>query len=69
MNSSRKRGRPRKDPNALARWTPPEGWVRVVAWVAPQERIALKRVAAEAQSSVAQLVRFAGILEAAPNLD
>lgn len=51
------RGRPRKDPNQLARWTPPEGWVRVVAWVSPQERKALKRIAIEADSSVAELIR------------
>lgn len=31
--------------------------MRVVAWVSPQERKALKRVAVEADSSVAQLVR------------
>ncbi len=41
----------------MARWKPPEGWVRVVAWVSPQERKALKRVALEADTSVAQLVR------------
>ena len=45
MTPPKKRGRPRKDPNTLARWKPPEGWVRVVAWVAPEERKALKRVA------------------------
>lgn len=52
-----KRGRPRKNPNRLARWEPPEGWVRVVAWVSPEERRALKRVAVEADSSVAELIR------------
>lgn len=57
MTPPNKRGRPRKDPKTLARWKPPEGWVRVVAWVSPQERKALKRVAVEADSSVAQLVR------------
>ena len=53
----RSRGRPRKDPERLARWTPPSGWVRVVAWVSPEERRALKRVAVEADASVAQLIR------------
>ena len=53
----RSRGRPRKDPERLARWTPPPGWVRVVAWVSPEERRALKRVAVEADASVAQLIR------------
>lgn len=53
----RKRGRPRKDPAKLARWKPPEGWVRVVAWTSPEERKALKRVALEANTSVAQLIR------------
>ncbi len=57
MSPSGKRGRPRNDPATLARWQPPEGWVRVVAWVSPEERKALKRVAVEAESSVAQLVR------------
>lgn len=57
MNERKGRGRPRKNPRQLARWEPPEGWVRVVAWVSPEERRALKRVAVEADSSVAQLVR------------
>lgn len=57
MAEPRGRGRPRKDPDKLARWTPPAGWVRVVAWVSPEERKALKRVAVEADSSVAELVR------------
>ncbi len=52
-----KRGRPRKDPNTLARWTPPEDWVRVVAWVSPEERRALKQMALETDSSVAELIR------------
>lgn len=39
------------------RWTPPPGWVRVVAWVHPDERKILKRLALEADTSVAQLVR------------
>lgn len=60
----RKRGRPRKDPDQLARWTPPKDWVRVVAWVSPNERKALKRVALEADTSVAELIRsLAGGLE------
>ena len=57
MAEYRRRGRPRKNPDQLARWQPPEGWVRVVAWVSPDERRALKRMAVEADSSVAQLVR------------
>lgn len=57
MTDQRRRGRPRKNPDQLARWQPPEDWVRVVAWVSPEERRALKRVAVEADSSVAQLVR------------
>ncbi len=51
------RGRPRKNPAQLAQWQPPEDWVRVVAWVSPEERRALKRTAADADSSVAQLIR------------
>lgn len=53
----RKRGRPRKNVDQLARWTPPEGWVRVVAWVSPEERRELKRIAVEADTSVAELIR------------
>lgn len=53
----RKRGRPRKDTEQLARWIPPEGWVRVVAWLSPEERRALKRVAVDADTSVAELIR------------
>jgi hypothetical protein len=53
----RGRGRPRKDPDRLARWTPPEGWSRLVAWVSPEEKRALKRVAVDADTSVAELVR------------
>lgn len=56
MNPPRRRGRPRKNPPGTT-WNPPEGWVRVVAWVSPEERKALKRVAVEAETSVAQLVR------------
>lgn len=52
-----KRGRPRKDPGKLARWEPPDGWVRVVAWVSLDERKALKRMAIEADTSVAELIR------------
>jgi hypothetical protein len=60
----RKPGRPRKDPTRLARWEPPKDWVRVVAWVSPDERKALKRIAIEADSSVAELIRsLAGGLE------
>lgn len=53
----RGRGRPRKDPERLATWTPPEDWSRLVVWISPGERKALKRVAVEADTSVAQLVR------------
>ena len=63
--TTRSRGRPRNDPDRLATWTPPEGWSRLVAWVSPAERIALKRFAAEADTSVAELVRAlaGGLLE------
>ncbi len=57
VDDGRKRGRPRKDPAALARWTPPEGWSRLVAWISPEEKKALKHVAVEADVSVADLVR------------
>ena len=57
MNEPPGRGRPRKDPGALARWSPPEGWSRLVAWVSPEEKKALKHVAVEAQVPVAELVR------------
>lgn len=53
----RSRGRPRNDPKKLARWKPPEDWVRVVAWVSPEERRSLKRFANEADTSVADLIR------------
>ncbi len=56
-NKKSKRGRPRKNPNQLAQWKPPEDWVRVVAWVSPEERKALKRIAVEGDTSVAQLIR------------
>ncbi|HYP99400.1 MAG TPA: hypothetical protein VER96_12085 [Polyangiaceae bacterium] len=52
-----KRGRPRKQPEKLAVWSPPDDWSRLVVWVSPAERKALKRVALEADTSVAQLVR------------
>lgn len=54
------RGRPRKEPGKLSRWTPPKDWVRVVAWVSPDDRKALKKVAVEADTSVAELVRALG---------
>jgi len=51
------RGRPRKDPEKLATWTPPSDWSRLVVWISDDERKALKRVAVEADTSVAQLIR------------
>lgn len=57
IEKKKRLGRPRKDKNKLARWEPPEGWVRVVAWVSPEERKALKRFAVESDSSVADLIR------------
>ncbi len=53
----RTRGRPRINPDKLVRWKPPEDWVRVVAWVSPEERKSLKRFATEADTSVAELIR------------
>ena len=53
----KKRGRPRKDPERLATWKPPEGWGRLVVWMSPQERKALKQVALDADVTVADLVR------------
>jgi hypothetical protein len=50
-------GRPRKDPERLARWTPPAGWSRLVAWVSAEEKAALKQVAVQTRVSVADLVR------------
>ncbi|WNM34823.1 hypothetical protein RKE30_32865 [Streptomyces sp. Li-HN-5-11] len=70
MSETRGRGRPRKDPEKLARWTPPDGWSRLVAWVSPEEKKALKHVAVEAEVSVADLVRSlagglaAGVIDA-----
>lgn len=57
MPETRGPGRPRKNPAALARWTPPEGWSRLIAWISPEEKKALKRIAVEADVSVADLVR------------
>jgi hypothetical protein len=58
MSDAKKpRGRPRKDPDSLAQWHPPEGWVRVVAWVSEDERKSLKRIAIDADVSVAELIR------------
>jgi len=54
---AKKRGRPRNNPESLARWEPPPGWVRVVAWVSPDERKALKRFAVDSDTSVADLIR------------
>lgn len=53
----RGRGRPRKEPGKLAQWNPPEDWVRVVAWVSPADKTSLKKLAAETNTSIAQLVR------------
>jgi hypothetical protein len=70
MTEARGRGRPRKDPQKLARWTPPEGWSRLVAWVSPEEKKTLKRFAVEAEVPVADLVRSlagglaAGVIDA-----
>jgi hypothetical protein len=57
MAAARKRGRPRKNPEQLASWVPPADWSRLVVWISAPERKALKRVAVEADTSVAQLVR------------
>jgi hypothetical protein len=52
------RGRPRKRADGeLAKWVAPAGWSRLVVWVSEEERRALKRVAVEADTSVAALVR------------
>jgi hypothetical protein len=63
------RGRPRHNPNQLARWSPPEGWVRVVAWVSPEERKALKYAALESDTSVASLIRSLASALSAKTLD
>lgn len=52
-----RRGRPRKDPARLAAWVPPQDWSRLVVWISDKERKALKRIALEADTSVAQLIR------------
>jgi hypothetical protein len=52
-----RRGRPRNDPDRLARWVPPDGWSRLIAWISPEEKRALKRVAVDADTSVADLIR------------
>lgn len=52
-----RRGRPRRDPERLATWQPPPGWGRLVVWLSAEERRALKVVAAEADTTVADLVR------------
>lgn len=57
MNEPKKRGRPRKNPGELAQWVPPESWSRLVVWISAEERKALKRVAVEADTSVAHLIR------------
>lgn len=57
MSDQKIRGRPRKDPKRLAAWVPPEDWSRLVVWISADERKALKRVALEADTSVAQLIR------------
>src|SRR5437773_11267987 len=57
VDEARDRGRPRKNPESLARWTPPQGWSRLVAWLSPEEKKALKHVAIEADVSVADLIR------------
>lgn len=41
----------------MATWTPPDDWSRLVVWISPDERKALKRVAVDADTSVAQLIR------------
>ena len=57
MDENRGRGRPRKNPDQLAVWVPPEDWSRLVVWISAEERRALKRVAVDADTSVAQLIR------------
>lgn len=55
--SEKQRGRPRIDAQKLAVWVPPESWSRLVVWISAEERKALKHMAVEADTSVAQLVR------------
>ncbi|MGA2230565.1 MAG: hypothetical protein ABSH22_06670 [Tepidisphaeraceae bacterium] len=50
-------GRPRKNLHDFARWIPPENWGRLVVWMSADERKALKRMALEADVSVAELIR------------
>lgn len=57
MSDAQKRGRPRKNPDQLAQWVPPEDWSRLVVWISAEERKTLKRVAVEADTSVAHLIR------------
>jgi hypothetical protein len=57
MDETRKPGRPRKNQQQLATWVPPDDWSRLVVWISAEERKALKRVAVEADTSVAQLIR------------
>ncbi|MEO1618355.1 MAG: hypothetical protein AAFV88_21060 [Planctomycetota bacterium] len=57
MSKKIRPGRPRKNPEKLATWKPPPDWVRVVAWVSPNERKALKKFAIDADTSVANLIR------------
>lgn len=57
MSEQKNRGRPRKDPTKLAQWVPPSDWSRIVVWASPQERKSLKRIALEADTSVAELIR------------
>jgi hypothetical protein len=57
MDEARPRGRPRKDPERLAQWTPPPTWSRLIAWVSAEDKKALKRAAVEAGVPVADLVR------------
>lgn len=56
-DAPKRRGRPRKEPGRLAAWVPPKDWSRLVVWISSGERKALKRVALEADTSVAQLIR------------
>lgn len=55
--SKRGPGRPRKNPGALAHWIAPDHWGRLVVWLSKEERKALKRMALEADVSVAELIR------------
>ena len=70
MNETRGRGRPRKNPDELATWKPPEGWGRLSIWISPTERAALKSIAAQANTTVSTLIRSlaagldAGVIQA-----